>query len=78
MGFIGLIRLLALVFAGWLLWRFAQRKRIQNDKTSDKSLNQPMVACKHCGVHVPKADAVQYKEHWYCSTEHQQLDQDNN
>jgi len=76
MGFIGLIRLLALAFAAWLLWRFAQRKRIGNDSTEDKSLQQSMVQCKQCETHVPKADAIRHKDNWYCCTEHQREDND--
>jgi len=33
-----------------------------------------MVTCAHCGVHLPRSDALQTTEHsFFCSTEHQRL-----
>jgi len=31
-----------------------------------------MVCCAHCGVHLPRSDAVQGRRDLYCSLEHQQ------
>ena len=31
---------------------------------------QQMVACAHCGVHLPGADAVHHEGHAYCSADH--------
>ena len=33
-------------------------------------LPQDMVACAHCGVHVPRAEALMLGNHAYCSAEH--------
>lgn len=33
-------------------------------------LPQDMVACEHCGVHVPRAEALMLGNHAYCSAEH--------
>ena len=32
-----------------------------------------MVACAHCGLHLPAADAVREGEHPYCSEAHRRL-----
>ena len=33
-------------------------------------LPQDMVACSHCGVHVPRAEALMLGQHAYCCAEH--------
>ncbi len=35
---------------------------------------QDMVACAHCGVHVPRTDALSLGNRHYCCAEHQQRD----
>ncbi|MEG0201990.1 MAG: PP0621 family protein [Comamonas sp.] len=32
---------------------------------------QDMVECAHCGVHLPRAEALTEKSRFYCSAEHQ-------
>ena len=39
------------------------------------ALPQDMVACAHCGVHVPRAEAQTQGESTYCSLEHLRLGQ---
>lgn len=34
---------------------------------------EPMVACAHCGVHVPESEGVTAGGHFYCSQEHRRL-----
>lgn len=57
------------------LWR----NRRANDASSHKApeppraLAQDILACAHCGVHVPKTDALMLGNQPYCSEEHRQL-----
>jgi uncharacterized protein len=37
-----------------------------------------MVACSHCGIHLPRAEAVSGQKGLYCSTEHRSAAQDSN
>jgi uncharacterized protein len=37
-----------------------------------------MVACAHCGIHLPRAEAVSGQKGLYCSTEHRSAAQDSN
>lgn len=37
-----------------------------------------MVACAHCGIHLPCAEAVSGQKGLYCSTEHRSAAQDSN
>ena len=34
---------------------------------------QPMVACAHCGVHIPQAEALMMGSQAYCSAEHRRM-----
>ncbi|CAM5539078.1 MULTISPECIES: PP0621 family protein [Pseudomonas] len=68
MGLIRLLFWIALIAAAFWLWRRMTRK----PKRSPEPSAQPMVRCAHCGVHLPRSQAVQGKERWYCSQAHLQ------
>lgn len=55
------------------IWR--SRRPAETPPATDKArrplaLPQDMVACAHCGVHVPQAEAVVLAGHSFCSAEH--------
>lgn len=60
--------------AAW--WLFGRSQRIA-PKDGSHRRPQPgteeMVACAHCGVHLPRADAVIDGELSYCGDEHRRL-----
>lgn len=67
----GLFRLLfwvAIIFAGIWIWRRfvsnARKPRPREDAAA------PMVRCAHCGVHIPKTQALSQDQQWYCSQGH--------
>ncbi len=66
-----LIVVLAVLLLIWL-WR-SKRPPTPNTKSKPAS-PQPapleMVACAHCGLHLPKIEAVEGKQNLYCSTAH--------
>lgn len=67
--------LLVVLLVAFGIWR---SKRTAPDasrpgKTRPPALPQDMVACAHCGVHVPRADAQVQGNATYCSPEHQRL-----
>ncbi len=50
----------------------------QQNKGSEKSLEQTqLMACAHCGTHLPKEDAVMieiaHERQFFCSSEHAKL-----
>ncbi|MDP3226835.1 MAG: PP0621 family protein [Acidovorax sp.] len=55
------------------------RSRRAPDASSDKSTSAPlalpqdMLACAHCGIHIPQAEALMLGNHAYCSAEHRRL-----
>lgn len=34
---------------------------------------EPMVRCAHCGIHLPRSEALQTQGHTWCSPEHARL-----
>ena len=75
-----LVLLVIVVAVG--IWRNKRRDEVAERKTAGTrpapALKQPqnMVACAHCGLHLPQADAVTDGENqYYCSAEHRSLAQ---
>lgn len=58
---------------GW--WRNQQRlQRHQDEKSASPAAPQEMVACAHCGLHLPRNEALAQGSHYYCGLEHQKND----
>lgn len=67
-----MIRLLfwILLFAlAWWFWRKATRPQRPASAPREEQA-EPMVRCAQCGVHVPRAQALQHEQNWYCSRAH--------
>lgn len=64
--------LLAVLVVAFGIWRSRRRSEAASSSETRRplALPQDMVACAHCGVHVPQADAVVLAGHTFCSTEH--------
>jgi uncharacterized protein len=68
---------LAVVMVAFYVWR--------NNRVTDRSQPRPpppsgtanlpvvMVACRHCGTHLPQGDTVQGSLGPYCSADHRRL-----
>lgn len=64
--------LLAVLLAGVWLWR--QRGASVNPERQPKTpLQQDMLRCHHCGMHIPSDEAVTGQLGSYCSAEHLRL-----
>ncbi len=80
--------LLALVLlAAFFIWRHKRRQRqreLQQQQTQREAAERerklgrpvPMTACRHCGLHLPLADATEGKLGHYCGPEHRQHAED--
>ena len=75
-----LVLLVIVVAVG--IWRNKRRAELAERKAAGTrpapALKQPqnMVACAHCGLHLPQADAVtDGTSQYYCSAEHRSLAQ---
>ena len=72
----GIIRLLLLIAAVWLVWRlfrqaFLQSPADQPGRAPGTSGTTRMIRCERCGVHVPESEAFMARGHYFCSHEHQ-------
>ncbi len=54
----------------WRAWRETRQRNAANNKTAASPKSIGMVACHHCGVHVPAGDAVPGVLGSYCSAAH--------
>jgi uncharacterized protein len=61
----------------WAVKRTRVGKSTQSPPTAAASPTE-MVACAHCGIHLPHAEAVSGQKGLYCSTEHRNAAQDSN
>jgi uncharacterized protein len=68
-----LLRLLILGLIFWLLYRMIYRllnKPKPQQPIQRKGSGTDMVRCAHCGIHIPKNEALQRDGRDYCSEEH--------
>ncbi|MGL6111174.1 MAG: PP0621 family protein [Rubrivivax sp.] len=65
-----LIVILVVVVAGWLLLRSRSRDLPAKRGTAPDSQPQTMVQCRHCGVHLPRVDALLDHRGAFCTQAH--------
>ena len=66
-----LIRILLIALVVWLLLRML--KNWANQQVAPKKAKpqiETVVRCQHCGLHIPKQEAIQSDNKYYCSQEH--------
>ena len=71
--------LLLIVLALALLWWWRAMKRRASGREPDKQAGRApppqapddMVACRHCGLHLPRTEALSGQQGLYCSQAHQ-------
>lgn len=67
--------LLAVVVVGYAWWRSQRRATAEPPPTpAPPPAPQDMVACAHCGVHLPRTEALTCGPRSYCCAEHQRQD----
>jgi uncharacterized protein len=69
--------ILGIVLLAVWLWRSGRRDSTGPDRPAPPPSTPPdpqeMVRCAHCGVHLPRGDALIGRVGYYCSPEHRQL-----
>jgi len=65
---------LVFLVAAWR-WRAARTPKVRETRTAHPAEKAPrtVVACAHCGVHIPVSDATVGSQGSYCSVAHRQL-----
>ncbi|MCU1718147.1 PP0621 family protein [Pseudomonas sp. 5P_3.1_Bac2] len=62
---------IALIAAAFWLWRRFKQASLARQSAAKPSLEPtPMVRCAHCAVHLPRQQALQLDDKWYCSQAH--------
>lgn len=72
-----LIRILIIALVVWLLLRMIKNwaSRPAGVQKDTRPEVESMVRCQHCGLHIPKQEAIRSDNYYYCSQEHLQLHQ---
>ncbi|HAW24555.1 MAG: hypothetical protein KKD27_02220 [Gammaproteobacteria bacterium] len=73
MGLFRLLFWIILIAAAFWLWRRLTSKPTASNKPQETTVMT--VRCVQCGVHLPREQALQSHDRWYCSQAH--LEQDN-
>jgi len=75
-----IIVIIGALLAARIVARYQERSQLNNKQPRQvrKSVNpekatESMVRCEHCGIHLPRSEAVLSKGRIWCSKEHAQL-----
>ena len=67
--------LLVVLVLGYAWWRGQRRAESPPPRRPTPAATpQDMVACAHCGVHLPRSEALTHGPRTYCCAEHQRED----
>jgi uncharacterized protein len=72
-----LFLLLVALVVIWAVKRARMRPPAESAKPETPAPAE-MVSCAHCGIHLPRAEAVSGQNGLYCSTEHRSAARDSN
>ena len=69
-------KFLLLLLVGLVIWVLVKGLRRDPRSGPDRSTRrggEQMVACTHCGLHLPESEAVQAQGKFFCCDEHSRL-----
>jgi len=66
-----LLLIIAVVFGFLIIKQMINSRRRSEEKKLPETTR--MVRCEHCGVHIPKQEALLDNNHYFCSDEHRKL-----
>lgn len=72
-----LIKLILLALGVWIIYRILKsyNRNVEQDQAPRAAISEDMVRCVHCGVHLPRSEAVVSRDEFFCNNEHRQLHQ---
>ena len=71
-----MVKILLLIVIGFVVWgiiRTYQRSLNPPHERGHKQTVEDMVKCAHCGVNLPRSEAIYSGGDFYCTPEHKQL-----
>ena len=60
------------LYVGFRIWRVGKR-RGDSAVAKPGEASEPMIRCDHCGLNVPRSEAIAAGDRFYCSPSHQRL-----
>lgn len=72
-GVIKILLLLVVGFAVWAVIRNYQRSLGKPPASAGEKAAEDMVKCAHCGVNLPRSEAIYSDGDFFCMPEHKQL-----
>lgn len=72
----GVIKILVLLVIGFVVWgivRAYQRSLAKPPSSAKAPIVEDMVKCAHCGVNLPRSEAIYSGGELFCTPEHKQL-----
>lgn len=68
------LRLIIILIGLWLVLTIIKRALASRRKPPpDKPAVAKMVACAHCGVHIPESEAIRDGDRYFCSEKHRSI-----
>lgn len=71
-----MIKILLLIVVGFAVWaviRAYQRSLNKPTSSARETIAEDMVKCAHCGVNLPRSEAIYSGGDFFCTPEHKQL-----
>lgn len=68
-----LLILILLVIVYWWASRALDERRRRGKPMRRPAKGERMLACAHCGLHIPESEALEADERFYCSKQHRRL-----
>jgi uncharacterized protein len=68
-----ILLLIAIGFVVLALFRAYQRSLGQSSPSRQENTVEDMVKCAHCGVNLPRSEAIYSSGNFFCTPEHRQL-----
>lgn len=62
------------LYVAFRIWRTGQQRGAAGRAPPSPTAGEAMVRCDHCGLNVPKSEAVAEGNRWYCSEDHRRLE----
>lgn len=72
-GVIKILLLIVIGFAVWAVFRAYQRSLDKPAAPAREHTVEDMVKCAHCGVNLPRSEAIYSAGDFFCTPEHKQL-----
>lgn len=62
------------LYVAFRIWRGGQQRSAARHPPRTPAVGEVMVRCEHCGLNVPKSEALADGDQWFCSEGHRRLE----